>query len=68
MIVLCGNPECSAVLRVGTVETLVDVTLKQSDAGDFFTCPRCGISTLAADPPGDSARAYWRAPHATRAR
>jgi hypothetical protein len=47
MVVLCGNPECGAVLRVGARESLVEVTLKPSDAGDFFICPRCGISTLA---------------------
>jgi hypothetical protein len=47
MVVLCGNPECNAVLRVGAHETLLQVVLKPSDAGPFFICPRCGISTLA---------------------
>lgn len=50
MVVLCGNPECSAVLRVGARESSVEVTLKPSDAGDFFVCPCCGISTLAPTP------------------
>jgi hypothetical protein len=68
MVVLCGNPECGAVLRVGRVDTLVDVTLKQSDAGDFFICPRCGISTIAAGPSNDSPREISRAPHLRIAR
>ena len=63
MVVLCGNPECNAVLRVGRADTLTDVTLKPSDAGQFFICPRCGISTLAADPPDDGPRHIWRAPY-----
>ena len=63
MVVLCGNPECGAVLRVGPADTLVNVTLKPSDAGDFFTCPRCGISTVALPPSPESPRDIARVPH-----
>jgi hypothetical protein len=62
MVVLCGNPECGAVLRVANIDTLVEVTLKASDAGEFFICPRCGISTLAPVPARDAERRLSRVP------
>lgn len=64
MVVLCGNPECGAVLRVGRTDTLVEVALKPSDAGDFFICPRCGISTLATTTSREAPRYVARAPRA----
>jgi hypothetical protein len=41
MVVLCSNPRCGAVLRIGMKPTLLDVVLSADGLGPFFVCPRC---------------------------
>jgi hypothetical protein len=45
MVVLCGNPQCGAVLRVGTTPTLTEVMVEADVDGRYFVCPRCSMAT-----------------------
>jgi hypothetical protein len=52
MVVLCGNPGCGAVLRVGVEATATQTVIEADQAGRYFSCPRCEVITrLDADPP-----------------
>lgn len=43
MVVLCGNPRCGAVLRIGVKPRVLDVVLCDDAEGPYFTCPRCHV-------------------------
>ena len=53
MVVLCVNPECGAVLRVGGRPSRTDAIIQSDSQGPYFECPRCAARTRLAQPPFD---------------
>jgi hypothetical protein len=49
MVVLCSNPKCGAVLRIGSRPSLLDVVLAADKQGPYFTCPRCQMRNPVAE-------------------
>jgi len=43
-VVLCDNPGCGAILRLGGY-TSISVVLDHDAMGHFFCCPRCSART-----------------------
>jgi hypothetical protein len=55
MVVLCVNPECGAVLRVGGRPSRTEAIIESDAQGAFFQCPRCAVRTrLAAERRNDA--------------
>jgi hypothetical protein len=61
MVVLCSNPRCGAVLRIGAKPSLLDVVLAADEEGPYFTCPRCHVRNSVHD-----RRRVPRSPDASR--
>jgi hypothetical protein len=45
MVVLCANPDCGAVLRVGLQSSLTEAVIESDLDGRYFACPRCALRT-----------------------
>jgi hypothetical protein len=56
MVVLCANPACGAVLRVGDTYSPTQTVIRTDAPRHYFDCPRCGArSALPQRPDSDPA-------------
>jgi hypothetical protein len=53
MVVLCSNPACGAVLRVGHRFSPTEAVLQADASGRYFDCPRCGWRNDLPEPAGE---------------